>query len=102
MDSKQLMDMMMWWIGISVVGFMTLAGWMWWLVGQMAKKVSYEWLESQFKQDVNRQISEQTKLLSEIRDALVGDMEQEGLISKIRRIEERCQFHGKEHSDKTR
>ena len=72
--------------GICVTGFFVLTGWMWWMVGQIAKKASYEWIK----------LNMESKL-DDIKGALMGTMDKEGLISRVRRIDENCVIHRKEN-----
>lgn len=92
MDSEVL-GLIKWLAGICVTGFLFLAGWMWHLNTKMAQKVSYEWIEKTFKAEMKAEIKTVTNVLEQIRDALLGDMKSEGLISRVRRNEERCSFH---------
>jgi hypothetical protein len=75
--------------GICVTGFLFLAGWMFWMVQQVAKKASYEWIKLNLEAK-----------LDDIKGALMGTMEKEGLISRVRRIDENCVLHRKEMGDK--
>ena len=83
------LDALQWMITYCTGGFLFLAGWMFWLVGELSRKVSYEWIEKQLKAELNG-------TLTEIRDAMLGTMQQEGLISRMRRIEDRCALHVQE------
>jgi len=71
--------------GICVTGFFVLAGWMWWMIGQIAKRATYEWIQKNV--DVK---------LDQIKEALMGSMDKEGLISRVRRIDENCVEHRKQ------
>ena len=58
---------------------------MWWMIGQIAKRATYEWIQKNV--DVK---------LDQIKEALMGSMDKEGLISRVRRIDENCVEHRKQ------
>jgi len=81
---------MLWGFGTCITGFLFLAGWMWWIVGKLHDKVSYEWIENQFQKDMNKKIDMMNKTLVDIRVALVGDYQSKGLITRLIDMEEKC------------
>ena len=85
-NTKQIMDILICWIGMSVLGFLALAGWMWWLIGEMAHKVSYE--------SLNKNVDKIQGTLNQIKDALVGNLDNGniGLIARTTKIEEYCEL----------
>ena len=87
---------MKWVMGTSITGFLFLCGWMWWMLQQINKRVTYDWIQNQFKTDMQKEMKDVTDVLKEIRDALLGDMKSEGLISRVRRMDENCLRHHKE------
>lgn len=75
MDSNAFL----WLAGTSITGFLFLAGWCWNLHEKYAA------------------ISGTAKKVDEIHIALLGTMDKEGQISKLRRLEEKCRLrHGDE------
>jgi len=82
-------SLILWVAGTSVGGFLFLAGWCWSLREQVSRRVTYESLDKKFE------------AINEIRDALLGDMKNEGLISRVRRQQDKCIMHGllKSHID---
>ena len=75
----------LWVIGTSIMGFLFLAGWCWVMRDEISKRVTFDNLE--------KRLVRLEEPLQEIRDALLGDMETEGLISKERRRDEHCVIH---------
>lgn len=101
MDESQLWRVLLWGLGICVTGFLFLAGWMWWIVGKLHDKVSFDWIEQKFEAGINRKMDAMSDTLTEIKNALVGDFQRKGLIAKfedteksIKGIQEKCErFH---------
>lgn len=90
---KDVLALIQWTIGICATGFLFLAGWILYLVQRIKDRPTFEWLEKQFKVEIKTDIGNLSSVLNEIRDALLGDMEREGLISRTRRMQERCVLH---------
>lgn len=84
---KQLWDVLLWGLGICVTGFLFLAGWAWWIVQKLGEKASYNWIKKNLEESLDKKIDEMQITLNQIRDALVGDFEQRGLIVKQDDIE---------------
>lgn len=76
-----------WLAGVCVTGFLFLAAWCWIMRDEISKRVTYDNLE--------KRIAKLEVPLTEIRDALLGDMRTEGLISKERRRDQSCLIHKK-------
>lgn len=79
------MSEIFWLAGMCVTGFLFLAAWCWIMRDEISKRVTHEALEKRLQR-----IEEP---ITEIRNALLGDMNTEGLISKERRRDERCIVH---------
>jgi hypothetical protein len=74
-----------WLAALCVTGFLFLVGWNSLMRDEISKRVTFDNLE--------KRLVRLEEPLNEIRDALLGDMETEGLISKERRREEHCIIH---------
>lgn len=82
------------WIGgISVTGFLFLAGWMWYLNTEMGKRVRYEWLETTFKKEIKEDIGRVGSSVDRIEKALLGTLESEGIVTRVVNIEKNCRLH---------
>lgn len=62
-------------LGICATGFFFLAGWCWYLNTKMGA------------------VLETTRKVNEIHEALLGDMNTEGILSKFRRQQDSCLIH---------
>ena len=100
MEHEFFVKLLFWGLGICVSGFFFLAGWMWWLVGKLHDKVSYEWLENQFQKNLNVKMDTMNITLVDIKNALVGTFESKGVITKVEEnqqtlllIKEKCARH---------
>jgi hypothetical protein len=87
MGEEKILSILLWGLGACVTGFLFLAGWMWWIVGQLHQRVPFSWLEDKFEKKIQKDMDEVVKVLGEIKDALVGDMHTPGLVSKVHDIE---------------
>lgn len=77
--------MTLWVAGVSFTGFLFLAAWAYGQNAAIQKRVKYE--------ELIKMLDERFEPLTQMRDALLGDMKTEGWISKVRRQQERCIFH---------
>lgn len=93
---ESIWKVLLWGLGICVSGFLFLAGWMWHIVSQLSKKVSYDWIENNFQATINKKIDEMNKNLVDIKNALIGDFKSKGLITKVSDIEKNCNFHNEQ------
>lgn len=93
MNESTVLSFLRWGFGICVTGFLFLAGWMWWIVGKLHDKVSFDWIENQFQKGLNTKIDNINVTLTEIKNALVGDFNRKGLITKVDDIEKNCIAH---------
>jgi len=76
-----------WGFGLCSTGFFVLAGWLWWMVGKMSQKVSHQWLEEKFEKDIKEDMDKVVRVLSEIKDALIGDFQHKGAITRLHDVE---------------
>lgn len=92
---EQLWKILIWGFGLCFTGFVFLAGWMWWLVGQIHKRVTYEWMETKFERDIRKEISDISLSIRDIRNALLGDLatNTKGLLHRVDNIEDTCERH---------
>jgi hypothetical protein len=77
----------LWGLGICTTGFFVLAGWMWYLVGQLHQRVTYSDLKGEFIKEIEKDIEKIVVSLKRIESALIGDMEKPGLMTKVRDME---------------
>ena len=71
------------------------------MLGQLHKKVTYDWIEQKFEASINHKMDTMATTLTEIKNALVGDFQHKGLIAKfedteksIKGIQDKCErFH---------
>ena len=81
--TTELWKVVLWGFGTCISGFLFLAGWMWWMLQKLHEKVSYDWLENQFQSTINKNINEIKTTLVEIKEALVGNFKDKGIITKV-------------------
>lgn len=99
----------LWGLGVSITGFLFLAGWCWFLRGitsnnskELEKRITFEWFENNFVKQCkdNHRDSDNnikyyfdniTKEVTEIKDALKGTFDKKGLITKIHEHEDRLE-----------
>ena len=76
--------------GACVTGFLFLAGWCWFLYGQVKDRVSYKWFESNFmtkcKEDrkeisdkLEKSFDELKASIKEVKDAIIGTVDKKGM-----------------------
>ena len=53
----------------------------------ISEKVSYKWIEEKFEKDMKAEMQVISTVLVEIKNAVVGDMEKPGIISRLRDVE---------------
>lgn len=82
---KEIVNMMQWTLGICATGFFFLAGWILWLVQRVKERPTFK--------EMKEEIAGSALMIKQIHDAILGDMKNEGVISRLRRIDERCMFH---------
>jgi hypothetical protein len=80
-------NVLLWGLGVCVSGFFVLAGWMWWLVGKVNDKATYEWIQDNLQASMDKKMDSMQDTLNQIKNAIVGDFTQRGLISKQDDIE---------------
>lgn len=79
----QLWKLLLWGFGTCVTGFLFLAGWMWTIVQSLEKKVTYEWIETTFQKNLNCKVDALCETVDQIRDAIIGDFQNKGLMRKV-------------------
>ena len=85
-----LWEFIIWGFGFCITGFLFLAGWMWWMVGKLHDKVSYDWIKNNFQEDMNKKIDVMNMTLIQIREALIGSYEKKGVITRLADMERKC------------
>jgi hypothetical protein len=85
--------LILWVGGISFTGFCFLAGWMWYLNTEMGKRVKYEWLEQVFKMEIQQSLDKVGQTADRIEEALLGTLNKEGIITRLKNIEKNCELH---------
>ena len=94
----ELSKFVYWGFGICVTGFFALVGWLIKLqtsTGEkfnimqtsISEKVSYKWIEEKFEKDIKAEMQAISTVLIQIKDAVAGDMEKPGIISRLRDVE---------------
>lgn len=78
----------MWGFGVCFAGFSLLIGWVYTIKAEMEKRVTYDWIEGKFSRDIKKEMDELTDVLKDIRDALVGNYEKKGLITRQQDLED--------------
>ena len=78
MDSTLVIRVLLWGLGLCATGFLFLAGWMFWLVGQLHQRVTYKDLKEEFVKDVEKDMGQVVKTLDEIKIGLFGDLRKPG------------------------
>ncbi len=76
-----------WAFGLSATGFIFLCSWIIKLQIEVGKKVSYDWIEQKFEKDIKEELKLVNTFLSDIREAIVGNMKEKGIISRLNDVE---------------
>lgn len=77
---KQIWDILLWGFGICATGFFLLAGWMWWIVQKLNGAVALQ-----------KNIENISQSIKKIEDALLGDYQHKGIISRHYDLERRIE-----------
>lgn len=84
---EALSKMVFWGLGTCVTGFLFLMGWIIKLQIEVTNRVSFKWIEEKFEKDLREEMKTVTMVLTEIKDAVVGNMDKPGIISRLRDVE---------------
>lgn len=84
---EALSKLVYWGLGSCVTGFLFLCGWIIKIQIEMAQKVTYKWIEEKFEKDMKAEMQTISTVLVEIKNAVVGDMDKPGIISRLRDVE---------------
>jgi len=84
---EALSKLVYWGLGTCVTGFLFLVGWTIKIQIDLANRVTYKWIEEKFEKDLREEMKIISTVLTEIKDAVVGDMDKPGIISRLRDVE---------------
>ena len=94
MSDDLMIKILTWAFGICVTGFFFLLGTMIKMQGDLNNMVSKDWIENVFKKDINDAIEAIKQSVKAIEGAVVGTIEKDGIGTRIKRIENKCdRFH---------
>lgn len=84
MTSDKLLDILLWGLGACITGFIFLVGWVIKISVDMGEKVSFKWLEEQFKPEIKGEFKNVNVSLAEIKGAIIGTMDTPGIVSILK------------------
>jgi len=76
-------------LGVAVSAFIFLISWLIKVQIEICNRVTYKWIEEHFQMKVEKDISELSKNIKTIRDAIVGTVEKKGIVTKLHEHENR-------------
>lgn len=85
------MDNMYVFAGIVFTGYLFLVAWMIKIQLEVRDRVTYKWIEEHFQMKVEKEISELTKVIKIISDAVVGTVEKKGVVTKLHEHNDRLE-----------
>ena len=88
---EHLWRIITWGLGSCLTGFLFLAGWVLMINSKMSEKVSYKWFEEKMEKEIKKDIGQVVGVLNEIKDALIGNFEKKGIITRTAEAEKRIE-----------
>lgn len=82
----EVIGLIKWAFGLCVTGFLFLAGWMFTISRNQKDRPTFK----ETKEMIADMVKPIREKVDDMHHALMGDMKEEGALSKIRRIEENC------------
>lgn len=77
--------------GTVFTGFLFLVAWLIKIQLEVRDRVTYKWIEEHFQMKVEKEISELTKIIKIVSDAVVGTVEKKGVVTKLHEHNDRLE-----------
>lgn len=88
---EHIWKFILWGFGSCITGFLFLAGWVLMINSKLSSKISYQWFEERMEKEIKKDISDVFGVLKEIKDAIVGNFEKKGIITRTAEAEKRIE-----------